>query len=105
MTEERDWKLFRKKLPQWQERHMQKLLDDYAGIIASPGLASDRFWELERRLRKDVRHTGVRAEMSRSRMRLNITCLLNEGAITIDDLDDFSDDIKQYVSVFVTAKG
>ena len=99
MSEESDWKLFRKKLPQWQEHHMQKLLDDYASIIASPGLASDRFWELEKRLRKDVRHTGISAEMRRSRMRLNITCLLNEGAITIDDLDDFSDDIKQYVSV------
>ena len=99
MTEERDWKLFRKKLPQWQERHMQKLLDDYASIIASSGLASDRFWKLEKRLRNDVRHTGVSAEMRRSRMRLNIICLVNEGAITIDDLDDFSDDIKQYVSV------
>lgn len=98
MTEESDWKLFRKKLPQWQERHMQKLLNDYASIIASPGLASDKFWRLEKRLRKDVRHTGVSAEMRRSRMNLNIICLLNEGAITLDDLKDFSDDMKEYVS-------
>ena len=98
MPEESDWKLFRKKLPQWQERHMQKLLDDYAGIIASPGLTSDKFWKLEKRLRMDSRHTGVSAEMRRSRMRLNIISLLNERAITVDDLDDFSDDIKQYVS-------
>ena len=95
MPEESDWKLFRKKLPQWQERHMQKLLNDYASIIASPGLASDKFWRLEKRLRKDVRHTGVSAEMRRSRMHLNISSLLDEGAITPDDLEDFSDDIKQ----------
>ena len=98
MSEESDWKLFRKKLPQWQERHMQKLLDDYAAIIAAPGLASDRFWQLEKRLRRDVRHTGVCAEMRRSRMCMNIASLLNEGAITVEDLEDFSDDMKTYVS-------
>ncbi len=98
MPEEIDWKLFRKKLPQWQERHMQKLLNDYASIIGSPGLASDKFWTLEKRLRKDVRHTGVCAEMRHSRMHLNITRLMDEGAITLDDLKDFSDDVKKYVS-------
>jgi len=95
MHEESDWKLFRKKLPQWQERHMQKLLDDNAAIIAEPGSASSKFWQLEERLRTDARHTGVRAEMRRSRMHQNITRLLNEGAITAGDLDDFSDEIKE----------
>lgn len=95
MSEESDWKLFRKKLPQWQERHMQKLLEDYAAIIAAPGLASDRFWALENRLRRDVRHTGVRAEMRRSMMHQNIARLLNEGSITVEDLEDFSDEIKE----------
>ena len=99
MTDENDWKLFRKKLPQWQERHMQKLLNDYASIIASSGHASDKFWRLEKRLRKDVRHTGVSAEMRRSRMHINISRLLDEGAITADDLEDFSDDMKEYVSL------
>lgn len=100
MPEESDWKLFRKKLPEWQERHMQKLLDDYAAIIASPGLASSRFWKLEKRLRNDLRHTGVCADMRRSTMRLNIISLLNEGAITADDFVDFSDEIKEYVSFY-----
>ena len=103
MTEESDLKLFRKKLPQWQERHMQKLLNDYASIIGSPGLASDKFWRLEKRLRKDVGHTGVSAEMRRSRMHLNISRLLDEGTITADDLDDFSDDMKEYVSFHQSA--
>ena len=99
MSEESDWKLFRKKLPDWQERHMQKLLIDYSSIIASPGLASDKFWKLEKRLRKDVKHTGVSADMRRSTMHLNIVCLLSEGAITIDDLEDFSDDMKEYAAL------
>ena len=30
MSSERDWKLFRKRLPEWQERCVQSLLNEYA---------------------------------------------------------------------------
>ena len=91
---EKDWKLFRKRLPEWQKRHMQSLLDEYAAIIAGDGDAAAKFWELEERLKKDVRHVGVQAEMSRSRMVLNLMCLLHEEVITMSDLDGFSDEVK-----------
>ena len=94
MISERDWKLFRKRLPEWQERHMQALLDEYVAIIAGDGNPSTKFWKLEGRLKKDVRHVGVQAEMSRSRMDLNLLCLLREKAITMSDLDGFSDEVK-----------
>ena len=94
MSSERDWKLFRKRLPEWQERHMQSLLDEYASIIAGDGNPSTKFWELKERLKKDVQHVGVRAEMSRSQMHLNLMCLLREKAITMSDLDGFSDELK-----------
>ena len=44
MANESDWKLFRKRLPEWQERHMQSLLDEYAAIIAGDGDAAAKFW-------------------------------------------------------------
>ena len=94
LESEKDWKLFRKLIPVWQERHMQSLLDEYAAIIAGDGDAAAKFWELEERLKKDVRHVGVHAEMSRSRMVLNLMCLLHEKAITMSDLDGFSDEVK-----------
>ena len=95
---EKDWKLFRKRLPEWQERHMQALLDEYAAIIAGDGNPSTKFWKLEERLKKDVWHVGVHAEMSRSRMDLNLLCLLREKAITMSDLDGFSNELKKYLS-------
>ena len=91
---EKDWKLFRKRIPEWQERHMQLLLDEYAAIIAADANPSTKFWKLEERLKKDVRHVGVQAKMSRSRMRLNLLCLLSEKAITMSDLDGFSDELR-----------
>ena len=94
-VKESDWKLFRKLLPGWQERFMERLLGEYAKVIAGKGLASDRFWKLQKRLQKDVRKVGVCAEMRRSVMDMNLLSLLHEGAITKDDLDGFSDELRQ----------
>ena len=94
-VKESDWKLFRKLLPEWQERFMERLIAEYAKVIADKGLASDRFWKLQKRLQKDVRKVGVCAEMRRSIMDMNLRSLLHEGAITKDDLDGFSDELRQ----------
>ena len=50
---------------------------------------------IKERLQKDVRKTGVRAEMKRSVMIVNLRSLLREGAISKDDLDGFSEELKQ----------
>lgn len=97
---ESDWRVFRQKLPEWQERHMETLLQEYAALIAGPGAASDRFWALGKRIKADKRQTGVVAQMSRSNMYLNIIDLLSEGAITLQDLDSFSDELREKM-VFV----
>lgn len=94
-VKESDWKLFRKLLPGWQERFMERLLGEYATIMAGQGRASEKFWELKERLQKDVRKVGVCAEMRRSVMDMNLRSLLHEGAITKDDLDGFSDELRQ----------
>ena len=66
---ESDWKLFRKKLPGWQEAYMEKLTQEYAAILTGPGLASEKFWKLEKRINSDKRCTGVMViGMSRSKM-------------------------------------
>ncbi len=94
---EKDWKLFRKLLPKWQERHMERLLGEYAAIITGEEAASTKFWKLEKRLRKDVKHVGVCAEMSRSVMVQNLMSLLYEKAIAEEDLLEFSDELKQHL--------
>ena len=77
---------------------MQTLLDEYAAIIAGDGNPSTKFWKLEERLKKDVRHVGVHAEMRRSRMDINLLRLLHEKAITMSDLDGFSDELKTHLA-------
>lgn len=93
---EADWKLFRKRLPIWQERYMEKLIEEYKVLLSSDKPASSKFWELEKRIKQDKKDTGVLAqEISRSNMRFLMMDLISEGAITKGDLDGFSEDFRE----------
>lgn len=102
---ESDWKLFRARLPGWQEKHMESLVRDYAQLLADPNqIASDKFWALEKRIRQDRTHVGVVADMRRSNMYVNLLSLLQEGAITMDDLEGFSDDLLERLSFMMSPR-
>lgn len=91
---ESDWKLCRSKIADWQEAYMEKLNKEYIELLSAEGSASDKFWALDERIREDKKDCGVQCEMSRSNQFYIMRSLLNEGAITMEDLDDFSDDLK-----------
>ncbi len=91
---ESDWKLFRQRLPQWQENHMKKLCDEYAAILTGEQRGSEAFWEIEKRIRRDKERVGVIADMRRSLMYGHLWSLLEEGVITPDDLTGFSEELK-----------
>ena len=97
---EKDWKLFRNKISDWKEAYMEKLTKEYVALLSGKGNASDKFWKLEKRIREDKKDCGVQCEMSRSNQFYIMLSLLNEGAITFDDLEDFSDDLKDTMKHF-----
>ena len=97
---ESDWKLFRKKIGGWQESYMDSLIKKYIELLSGEGNPSDKFWALNDRLKEDKKCKGVQARMSRSEMLFNILDLLREGAITQDDLSDFSDELKNSIRAF-----
>lgn len=101
---EKDWKVFRKKLPVWQEKYMDKLIQEYASILSSHKLPSEKFRELYERINKDCRDTGVQARMSRSMMFDNLLSLIGEKAIEFDDLEEFSQELKDKMKKFFPAK-
>lgn len=43
---EKDWKLFRIRVPNWQEAYMEKLVEEYKVMLNGSALASDKFWAL-----------------------------------------------------------
>ena len=94
----RDWKLYREKIAQWQENYMDRLIKEYIELLRSKeGNPSDRFWELEKRIKQDRRHPGVILERKKSRAFFDIVNLIRLNVITIDDLEGFSEELQEAV--------
>lgn len=98
---EKDWKIFRSKIAEWQEAYMDRLNKEYIELLSEDADPSDKFWGLEERIKKDKNKTGVRVEMSRSNLIYNIISLINEGAICFEDLKEFSDQLRETVKFIV----
>ena len=93
-----DWKLFREKLSDWQENYMEGLVKEYANFLNDDKKpASEKFWELEKRIKEDKRHPGVIMEMSKSEAIWDIVRLIRLKVITYNDLSDFSGELQNEV--------
>ncbi len=98
---EADWKLFRSKIAVWQENYIKKLNKEYIDILSGNSNPSEKFWELEKRINNDKKHPGVVIQVRRSTMIYNIATLLRDGVITKDDLEEFSDELKESLDVIL----
>ena len=96
----KDWEKFRERLPVWQERYMDRILLEYIQLLSGKEAASDRFWSLDERIKRDRRSPGVRITISRSSIFDALIRLLNDEVITMEDLSDFSDELKARISRF-----
>lgn len=92
-----DWKRYQQKNREWQERYIEKLVLEYADYLRSNLPASVKFWELEKRIKRDKKNPGVQIEVSKSEMFWDIIRLLRIGVISIEDLAEFSEDLKKEI--------
>lgn len=75
---------------------LKELIPDWWG--------AERFAECEvkgENNERDKRHPGVVVQMSRSTMLENIAMMVSDNVISMDDLEEFSDDLKAAVKLFV----
>ena len=93
-VKERDWKVFKKKAPEWEQACMDRLNQEYIQLLTGPDTPADKFWELRHRINKDIYRPGVSLDMSRSTMESQMELLLRLGAITPEDLDGFSEELR-----------
>ena len=97
----RDWALFRSKIGSWQEAYIGRLCDEYIELLSGDGDPSEKFWQLDKRIRSDKRNPGVQLEMTRTNFIYNIISLISNDVISMKDLEDFSDKLKETVRVFL----
>lgn len=98
----KDWKLYRERLPEWQEHFMERLTKEYIELLSAPGNASDHFWELEERIRKDKKNPGVLLNVTKSNAIWDIAVFVGRGIITMDELDGFSQDLIEAVKLILS---
>ena len=97
-----DWKLFKERLPEWQEHYMERLTKEYIELLSSPGNASDHFWQLEKRIKQDKKHHGVLLEMRKSNAIWDIAMYVRDKVVTMDDLEGFSEDLIDAVKIILS---
>lgn len=96
-----DWKLFREKIPAWQESYMEKLNHEYVKLLEGNGAASEKFWELEKRIKNDKKNRGVLIRMNKQDMPLDLVCLIRDGVICLKDIEDFSNELQETVKFLI----
>lgn len=101
----RDWQLFRTQLPEWQERYMDTINKSYIELLSRPGKASDNFRALEEKIKRDKRHSGVMAAVSRSNMMHILLELRRDGVITAEEMSEFSQEVQDVIAHFCKEYG
>lgn len=99
---EKDWKLFRQKLPVWQESYIEKRIEGYKTLLESCENASEKFWKLDERIKQDKRSPGVLLkDVRRSNMDIVLLQLLMNKVISRKDLEGFSNELCERLDRFM----
>ena len=93
----KDWKLYREKVPGWQENYMERLIEDYVSYLSSTEPASTKFWTMEKRMKQDKKTPGVCIEISKGNMIFGLVRFLQDEVIVFSDLDEFSEKLRETV--------
>lgn len=80
---------------------MDRLNKEYIELLSEDANPSEKFWRLDKKIKEDKKKTGVQLEMRRTNLIYNIISLISDGVISFVDLEEFSDELKEAVSVFV----
>lgn len=96
-----DWKLFREKISVWQERYMDRLIEEYKEILNRDSASSEKFWILEQKIRQDKKNPGVRIELDKAEMSWQVFQMYVEGTVTDEDLKDFSEEFRSEIDRMV----
>ena len=76
---------------------MEKLNQEYIVLLSGEDEPSERFWALEKRIKEDKNKPGVRLQLRKSEMDWDMLHMMRDGAFTIDDLDGFSEELKEEI--------
>lgn len=80
---------------------MEKLNNEYINLLNGSGAASEKFWELEKRIKHDKRCKGVLISLNKRDVPIDLVSLINDGVIGFEDIKDFSSELQETVRFLV----
>ena len=89
---EKDWKLFRSKIEEWNERYFNKVNQEYINILKGDESETTKYWKLRDKLKENKKDAIFQIEMRRSYLHINMINLMVDEIITKDDLEGFSEE-------------
>ena len=95
---EKDWKIYKKLMVEWQERYIKKLNKEYINILIEDNSAKDNYWNLRRKIKESNEHALIQFDLRRSTMERTLLMLLINEDITFDDLLGFSVELIEVLS-------
>ena len=95
---ESDWKLFRTLIPVWRDRYVEKQLAKIREkLVQETEAPADIFWSVHDITKKQVKVlTDSFDNVSRSSMHLYLLTMYSYKIITLDDLKDFSEELRTW---------
>lgn len=96
---ERDWKTFRKMVPNLRERYLKgKNIEIKKLLDAKNKNETERFWDARNRIEKERKIlVDCLDGHSRSNMFFHMILMYRHGMLKEEDLDEFSDELKNQI--------
>ena len=97
---ESDWKVFRKRVPEWRERHLQIKNKEIISILTEKNKTStEQFWDAKKKMDGEARTlVDCLDGHSRSKMDRYLLLMYRHGLINNDDLKEFSKELQEHIS-------
>lgn len=73
----------------------------YIVLLSSNEPASTKFWKLEKRIKNDNKNPGVVLQLRKSSMIFDIVEMINLKVISLDDVEDFSEEFKDRIKTLL----
>ena len=93
---ESDWKIFRKRVPEWRERYLLYKNEEIIGILTDPSKTpTERFWDAKRKIEEEARILiDCLDGHSRSKMAWYLQFMHHCGLMQDSDLHEFSEALR-----------
>lgn len=100
--QESDWKIFRRRVPQWRERYLERKNKEIVYALTNANRTpTEQFWDAERKISRQAKILVKCLDgHSRSKMLMYLMTMYGHGLIEESDLDVFSEELRDRILAF-----